>query len=133
MAAKQVICDTDVMIDYLDSRHNRHIGTKGILEDIIGLDNVVLGGITQIELMLGALDKQDLLKIKKSISRFIIILVNQDINIKASSLIEKYALSHGLALPDSLTAATAIVSGLELFTYNVKDYKFISELSLFKF
>ena len=133
MAAKQVICDTDVMIDYLDSRHTRHIKTKEILEDIIGLDNVVLSGITQLELMLGALHKQDLIKIKKSISRFIIILVNQHINIKASSLIETYALSHGLALPDSIIAATAVVPGLELFTYNVKDYKFISELSLFKF
>jgi len=132
MAAKQVICDTDVMIDYLDSKHNRHIRTKEIVENNIGLDNVVLGGITQIELMLGALNKQDLSKIKKSISRFTIIFLNQDINIKGSSLIEKYALSYGLALPDSLIAATAIESNLELFTYNLKDYKFISELSLFK-
>ena len=132
MAAKQVICDTDVMIDYLDSKHNRHVKSKEIIENVIGLDNVVLGGITQIELLLGALNKQDLLKIKKNISRFIIILINQDINLEASSLIEKYALSHGLALPDSLIAATAIASKLELFTYNIKDYKFISELSLFK-
>ncbi len=82
--------------------------------------------------MLGAQNKQDLVKIKKSISRFIIILVNEDINTKASSLIEKYALSHGLELPDSLNAATSILPSLELFTYNIKDYKFISELSLFK-
>jgi len=132
MAAKQVICDTDVMIDYLDARQSRHLETKEILEDKIGLNNVVLSGITQLELMLGALNKQDLIKIKKSISRFIIILVNEDINTKASSLIEKYALSHGLELPDSLIAATSILPSLELFTYNIKDYKFISELSLFK-
>ena len=132
MAAKQVICDTDVRFDYLDARHSRHLETKEILEDKIGLNNVVLSGITQMELMLGALNKQDLVKIKKSISRFIIILVNEDIKTKASSLIEKYALSHGLELPDSLIAATSILPSLELFTYNIKDYKFISELSLFK-
>ena len=133
MAAKQVICDTDVMIDYLDCKHSRHARTKDIIENDIGLDNVVLGGITQIELMLGALNRQDLLKIKKYIFRFTIIFINQNINIKGSSLIEKYALSHGLALPDSLIAATAIESNLELFTYNLKDYKFITELSLFKY
>ncbi len=132
MAAKQVICDTDVRFDYLDARQSRHLETKEILEDKIGLNNIVLSGITQMELMLGALNKQDLVKIKKSISRFIIILVNEDINTKASSLIEKYALSHGLELPDSLIAATSILPSLELFTYNIKDYKFISELSLFK-
>ena len=122
----------DVRFDYLDARQSRHLETKKILEDKIGLNNVVLSGITQMELMLGAQNKQDLVKIKKSISRFIIILVNEDINTKASSLIEKYALSHGLELPDSLNAATSILPSLELFTYNIKDYKFISELSLFK-
>ena len=132
MAAKQVICDTDVVIDYLDASQCRHLQTKEIFEDKIRLNNVVLSGITQIELMLVALNKQDLVKIKKSIFRFIIILVNEDINTKASSLIEKYALRHGQALPDSLIAATGIVRDLELITYNIKDYKFISELNLFK-
>jgi predicted nucleic acid-binding protein len=47
MAARQVICDTDVLIDYLDCKHSRHARTKEIIENDIGLDNVVLGGITQ--------------------------------------------------------------------------------------
>lgn len=133
MAAKQIVCDTDVMIDYLDSKHNRHVQTKGIIENAIGIENVVLTGITQMELLLGALNKNDLFKIKKSTTRFTTILVNQKINMSASHLIEKYALSHGLALPDSLISATAIEANLQLFTYNTKDYKFITELSLFKF
>jgi predicted nucleic acid-binding protein len=132
MAARQVICDTDVMIDYLDSKHVRHIKTKETIENNIGIDNIVLGGITQIELLLGALNKRDQLEIKRSISRFTVIYINEDINLKARSLIETYALSHGLALPDSFIAATSIASDLQLFTYNVKDYKFIRDLTLFK-
>jgi hypothetical protein len=71
-------------------------------------------------------------KINKAIGRFNIALFNDDITLKAFALLQKYALSHGLTLPDSIIASTAIVTGLELFTYNIKDYRFISELSLFK-
>lgn len=36
-----------------------------------------------------------------------------------------------LAIPDCLIAATAIISDMELFAYNTKDFKFIKELKLF--
>lgn len=35
-----------------------------------------------------------------------------------------YSLSHHLALPDGFIAATAIVRNLELYTLNVKDYRY---------
>ena len=131
MATKQVICDTDVIIDYWDRANTRHNKTKNILEEEIGLDNVVISGITQMELLLGAINKSDLSKITKSITRFHVILVSNDINLKAFDLIRSYTLSHGLAIPDSFIAATTITTDLELFTYNTKDYKFIEGLKLF--
>jgi predicted nucleic acid-binding protein len=131
MATKQVICDTDVIIDYWDRANTRHNKTKNILEEEIGLDNVVISGITQMELLLGAINKSDLSKITKSLTRFHVILVSNDINLKAFDLIRSYTLSHGLAIPDSLIAATTITTDLELFTYNTKDYKFIEGLKLF--
>jgi hypothetical protein len=45
-------------------------------------------------------------------------------------LLEKYSLSHKLSLPDALIAATAIVYGIELFTLNLKDFKFIKQVKL---
>lgn len=57
MAAEQIICDTDVMIDYFDNRRNRHQNNKLILENVIGLDNVVLSAVTKMELMAGATSK----------------------------------------------------------------------------
>jgi predicted nucleic acid-binding protein len=44
---------------------------------------------------------------------------------------EKYKLSHGLLIPDAIIAATAITYDLKLFTYNIKDFIFISGIRLF--
>lgn len=87
MAKKKIICDTDVMIDYWDKTKPRHITTKSILETSIELDNVILSAITKMELMLGAFDKTDMVKITKKLTRFNIALVNNDITMKAFDLL----------------------------------------------
>ena len=132
MAKKPVICDTDVLIDYFDIRSKRHQQTKNILDSIIELDNVVISAITKMELLMGANNKEEELKIKKMLLRFNTALINNDITLEALAMFEKYRLSHGLAIPDCLIAATAKVTGFELFTYNVKDYKFINKIKMFK-
>jgi predicted nucleic acid-binding protein len=130
---EKVICDTDVMIDFWDETNSKHVDTVVLLEDKIGLSNIVLSAITKMELLLGATNKKDLARINKQLTRFNIALINDDITLKSLSLVQKHSLSHGLSLPDSLIASTAIITGLPLFTYNVKDYKFLSELTLYKF
>jgi len=134
MAKEKVICDTDVLIDYFDQTRTRHSDTRLILEEDIGLNNVLMSSITKMELLLGATNKIDFGIVEKKLNRFtiIIILINGRINLKAIELIQSYRLSHGLALADAMIAATAIETKLKLFTYNIKDFKFISKLSLFK-
>lgn len=132
MAKKQIICDTDVMIDYWDASQKRHFLTKEILDNQIGIDNIVLSAVTKMELISGASNKNDLNKISKSLNRFKISLIGNEVTVEAFKLLEKYKLSHGLNIPDCFIAATAIITELELFTYNTKDYKFISHLKLFK-
>jgi len=132
MGEKKVICDTDVMIDYWDDRKARHSNTKSILENKIGIDNIVLSAITKMELMQGALNKNDMEKINKKLSRLTTILIDNEITLKAFDLLQKYYLSHSLTLADCFIASTSEVTGLELFTYNTKDYKFIPQLVLFK-
>ncbi|MDQ3681849.1 MAG: type II toxin-antitoxin system VapC family toxin [Bacteroidota bacterium] len=133
MAKKKIICDTDVMIDYWDQTKPRHLATKSTLEKFIELDNVVLSAVTKMELMLGATNKTDMLSITKKLSRFNIALINNHITLQAFNLLQNYRLSHGLSLPDSIIAATALIADLELFTYNTKDFKFISRLKLHSF
>lgn len=81
--------------------------------------------------MFGATNKSDLHVINKKLSRFSIVLINERINLTAINLIQNYKLSHGLALADALIAATVLKTKLKLFSYNVKDFKFITDLSLY--
>ncbi|MEA2049849.1 MAG: hypothetical protein U9O56_03890 [Campylobacterota bacterium] len=45
-------------------------------------------------------------------------------------LVEKYSLSHGMGIYDTIIAATCLVYDLPLWTYNQKDFRFIDELEL---
>jgi predicted nucleic acid-binding protein len=131
MAKEKVICDTDVLIDYFDRNKNRNASAMAILETHIGLDNVIISSITKMELLFGATNKLDLGIINKKLSRFSVILINERVNLTAIGLMQDFKLSHGLAIADSLIAATAIETKLRLFTYNLKDFKFINDLTLY--
>lgn len=132
MAKEKIVCDTDVMIDYWDKAKSRHEATKLTLEKSIEPGNIVLSAITKMELMLGATDKTDLARIIKKLGRFNIALINDDTTMRAFDLPETYRHSHGLSLPDSIIAVTALIANMELFTYNIKDYKFIGQLNLYE-
>lgn len=132
MAKKQVICDTDVMIEYWDITSSRHKSTKFVLENEIEIDNIIISAITKMELLMGARNKSEESKIKKKLLRFNTSLINSEITLDALALFERYRLSHGLAIPDCIIASTARITQLELFTYNLKDYKFIESLNLYR-
>ena len=131
MAKEKIICDTDVLIDYFDGYQSRHADTKSIIEQKIGLENILISSITKMELLSGANNKEELQIIQKKLKRFGVILINPSINLKAIDLMLSYKLSHGLALADSLIAATSIETNLQLFTYNIRDFKFISKVTLY--
>lgn len=131
MASEKIICDTDVLIDYLDTGSMRHFETKKILEKKIELDNVVISAITKMELIQGAVNRAEEIKIIKRLARFNTALINNEITIEALMLFETYRLSHGLAIPDCFIAATSKITSLHLFTYNLADFKFISQLKLY--
>jgi len=132
MAKEKIICDTDVLIDYWDISNKRHKETKEIIELNIGLDNIIISAITKMELLMGAQNKNEESQINKKLHRFNIALINHEITKEAIDFFQTYHLSHGLVIPDCFIAATASVTGLGLFTYNTKDYKFINKLKLYK-
>jgi predicted nucleic acid-binding protein len=81
--------------------------------------------IVAMELYRGALNSKELRVIKKEITGFTIIDVNESTSQVALKLSERFALSHQMDIPDTLIAATALVYDLELRTYNLKDFGFI--------
>jgi predicted nucleic acid-binding protein len=75
--------------------------------------------------------KIQVLKIKSRLQKLEIINLDQKITETAINMIERYAKSHGLHIPDALIAATAICRGMQLLICNVKDFKFIERIRLY--
>lgn len=121
-----ILCDTNIIIEVFK-------GNQSTIEDIhkIGIENMAISAITEMELYYGAFNKNELSKIKKALSSLEIIHINQDISYQAVDLIEKYSKSHSLRIPDSIIASTAIVENFKLFTYNLKDFNYIRNLRLY--
>jgi tRNA(fMet)-specific endonuclease VapC len=127
MASKKIIlCDSNIFIDL-------YRGKQETIESLtaIGQDNIAISAVTAGELLFGARDKKELATIKKDIAKLQLFPINEDISAIGLQLIEKYCLSHKLSLPDALIAATALYHNIELYTLNLKDFKFIPNLNLY--
>jgi predicted nucleic acid-binding protein len=83
-----------------------------------------------MELYYGALHKAELKKIKRHLSSIRIFQIDEAISVASPELIERYAKSHGLQIPDALIAATSINRDLQLYTENTKDFIYIEKISL---
>lgn len=126
MEKELILCDTNILISWFKG------DSKTILElKKIGLDNILIPSITIMELYQGVRDKNELLKLKKKIQSYHIIHNNDTSSKLAVELMENFNLSHGLLIPDALIAATAIAFNLKLFTYNLKDFRFIPDIILY--
>lgn len=79
--------------------------------------------ITQMELTVGCRNKSELRKLGRFLKGFRIIKLDGPTCDRAVSLLERYRLSHGLAMADGLIAATALVHGLPLISGNRKHYR----------
>jgi predicted nucleic acid-binding protein len=87
--------------------------------------------VVELELLQGARNKAELLRLEKIIAMFYNVEMPVEVINVARQLIKLYSLSHSLRLADALIAATALVYDLELLTYNLKDFRFIPELGLY--
>jgi predicted nucleic acid-binding protein len=89
--------------------------------------------VTQLELLLGAntlLKKEAINKIFES---YYGILLSPAISEKAIQIMQTYVTAQRIvSVPDCLIAATSIISGFPLLTYNKKDFDFIEGISFFK-
>ncbi len=122
-----ILCDTNVIIEILKGDEK----TIKVIEKI-GLENVAISSVMVMELYFGALNKRELSKIKKHLKALNTVHFDNDISELAVSMIESYSKSHGLQIPDAIIAATALSFEMKLFTLNLKDFKYIDGLSLYK-
>lgn len=121
-----ILCDTNILIEFYKGNPN----VVGSLQNV-GLANLAVSVITTGELYYGAKDKNELGRIQKHLSMMNTISLDPEISSRFLRLMESFALSHKLSVPDALIAATALSQNLALYTLNMKDFRFITELKLY--
>lgn len=93
--------------------------------------NVVINPIVYMELLQGAKNKQEQIQINNFLNYFDYIPLNEAISSKSIELIKLYSNSHNLLIPDAMIAATSLLNGFPLFTFNLKDFRYIPELTFY--
>ena len=68
---------------------------------------------------------------KSRIRYYDVIEIDSAISKLAVRFVEQFNLSHGLVIPDAIIGATAVVHQIELFTYNLKDFRFMHDIQLY--
>ena len=121
-----ILCDTNFLIEI----YRNNLDIIKIVKSI-GQHNMDVSDVSCAELMFGARNKKELQTIRKDLNKLTILPIEANISNLAVKLVEKYALSHKLHLPDALIASTAIVHNIELYTLNIKDFKFLDNVKLF--
>lgn len=120
-----ILLDTCILVDYTRRKPE-------VVDYInrVGKQNLYLNSIIVMEMLRGAINKEDLKQIKIDLQDFLLLPVNQQVMGLATRLIETYKLSHDAKIPDMIIAATALVFDLEIMTYNIRDFRFLPGLSV---
>jgi len=118
------VLDTNVLIEILKNNQQTIKQVESLSPPLF------ISVISAMELIYGALNKQELKKQQQFLSLFTIIQLDEKVSQKAFLLIAQYAKSHTLDIPDALIAASCLENNKILFTYNRKDFHFIPKLTL---
>lgn len=121
-----ILCDTNIFISLF-----RGIATTITELKSIGDEHILIPSISVMELYRGMRNKAELTQMRKKLGSYNIIHYNEEVSELAIKLVLNYRLSQDLTIPDAIIAAMGVVYEIPLFTYNVKDFKFIPHLSLY--
>ncbi|NEP13996.1 MAG: type II toxin-antitoxin system VapC family toxin [Symploca sp. SIO2C1] len=121
-----LLVDTDILIDIAN---NDETATKRLANESQTL-TLCISAITVMELVIGCRNKTEEQALDKFLGQFAVYPLTEEISTQTIELIQTYALSHGLLIPDALIAATAISNNMALLSKNQRDYRFIESLNL---
>ncbi len=120
------IVDTDILIDAGQAVRE----AIECLADIERQSALAISVMTQMELVVGCRNKTEQRHIERFLHRFQVLKLTEQVSDTAVGLLRQYRLSHGLAIPDALIAATAIALNQPFISKNQRGYHFIDGLQL---
>ena len=120
-----LLVDTDVLIWFLRGRASAR---RTVLEH----RPVEMSAVTYMELAQGVRNRRELQLLRHTLQRngWRVLPLTEEISHRASTYIERYALSDGMRLADALIAASAVQSGSALLTANARHYRCVPGLAL---
>jgi len=121
-----VVIDTDILID-AGRGVNEAVDCLKLIEQ---KSDIAISVVTQMELIIGCRNRDELLSLELFLKRSQILKIDEAISDKSVELLKQYRLSHGLLIADALIAATAIVTDHQFVSKNQRDYRFIEGLQL---
>lgn len=93
-------------------------------------NTIYVSDLVAMELYQGASSKKELQIIQYYLSSFQPLPITETISEATKLLMLQFSKSHGLQIPDAFVAASSLESGITLFTYNVRDFKFIPGINI---
>jgi predicted nucleic acid-binding protein len=119
---QKYMIDTDVLVEYL----------RGNQETVAYLESLERRPATSVicmaELIAGARDEDENDAIEQFLLAFDVLQVDMEIARIGGTYRKRYSKSHGTGLADALIAATAIISGLKLVTFNIKHFPMLDDV-----
>lgn len=107
-------------------------GNTSAINKLQASPNWRISAVSYMELAQGCRDKTELKAMQKAFlyEAGDVLAITQPISDLACTLVEKYALSHGVHLADALIAATAMTHAIALLTGNSKHFSAIKGLKI---
>jgi len=127
--AEFYLFDTDVLID----AGRGEPGAVDALEQAAQSAPLAISAVTEMELIVGCRNKDELVALDRFLRRFDVIPLRPAISEQATALLRTFRLSHGLLIADALIAATAIANNVPFISKNQRDYRFIDTLDLLRY
>ena len=117
-----MLIDTNIFVDHL----RNYRPAVHFFESVLERDDIIYSAVTETELLVGKAndDAAKREKLLHFLNRWNKKVVDNPISLLAGDIGRRY----GLAVPDAVIAATALMNNAELITKNIKDFKKITEL-----
>ncbi|RYE90650.1 MAG: type II toxin-antitoxin system VapC family toxin [Cytophagaceae bacterium] len=120
------LIDSDVLIDVL----RKDFIATNTLNVLLDQGPVTVSIVSRMETIRGCLNREAQQQAERLLKKLELVGLDAQIATQADKLVTAYFLSHKIAVPDALIAATALVYDLPLLSKNQRDFRFIPGLKL---
>ena len=122
--------DSDILIWYLRGNEEARAFVARV-----PFDRRVIPAMVYFELLQGCAGARDVHTVRRFVVRNFsrLLHISEQVSHRAASLLERFAVSHGLEAADALIAATAQVNRLKLATGNAAHFRHLPGLNVVVF